>query len=85
MQALKSGVLALPLSGCATLDVVSNSTQSVHSSVTGLKVPTHRRAVSFIQYLLSVCLKAGTVLGAEDRVETRGAKSLPHGAFTLVF
>lgn len=34
-----------------------------------LKVPTHTIAALFIKYLLSVYLKAGAVLGAEDRVE----------------
>lgn len=36
-QALKLGVLALALGSCTTLDMVSNSTQSGHSSVMGLK------------------------------------------------
>lgn len=52
----------------------------------GLKVPTQTVAPSVIKVLLSLNLKAGTVLRAADiEWRTRGTKSLPHGAFILVF
>lgn len=65
-----------------TLGKSPNSFQSVHlSEKMGPKVPTQSVAPSFIKFLLSLYLKAGTVLGAADiEWRTRGTKSLPHGA-----
>lgn len=39
-----------------------------------LNVPTHTVAALFIKYLLSIYLKTGTVLGAEDRLENEKDK-----------
>lgn len=39
-----------------------------------LNVPTHTIAVLFVKYLLSIYLKTGTVVGAEDRLENEKDK-----------
>lgn len=62
------------LSSYAILSKLSNSPESVCSSVKRAKVPTHRVAASFITRLLSIYLKTGTVPEAQDGVEDQRDK-----------